>query len=100
MAAVPMTTQFSITAEPAPMATAPPAARTTAPSDNRDCAPREGSPITTADGAIPGASDRPRSAGARALLTDKNRAERRPAKPWRGDIAVRGLRPGTVAQWA
>ena len=49
IAAVPMTTQFSITAEPVPMATAPSSARTTAPSERKDRAPREGWPITTAD---------------------------------------------------
>jgi hypothetical protein len=57
MEQVPMTTQFSITAEPTPMATARSLARITAPSERRDGAPSVGSPITTADVAIPGASD-------------------------------------------
>ena len=44
MAAVPMTTQFSITAEPVPMAPAPDE-RTTAPSDRKLRSPKEGCPI-------------------------------------------------------
>src|SRR5947208_10630057 len=55
---VPMTTQFSITAEPVPIDTPRPDARTTAPSDSSARRPKLGRPMTTADDAIRGATSR------------------------------------------
>src|ERR1700733_14707179 len=94
-----MTTQFSITAEPAPMTTAPPAARTTAPSERKDRAPTAGWPITTAEGAIAGGSNRSRSAVlASPLLTGGNLARRGPTRQCgEHDRADRGLRAGARA---